>query len=628
MYPESSNNKNSTAIVIKKYFQVWLGFVLCHFTLITIYVSALMLKQYGFIYGTRINTPTEIVVGISRVIYYYGLVQFIPFSFLFALLLSLVYSMCGEWRRVSSKSNFYWTHLLFGAFAYMLLSMILWMWYPGSLGTTPVLKYIPYWVLYIFLFTVIVLILCFVARRPIQAVMFCSVCILPVIIPHHAIRDGVNYFRYSDQDHIRKRYLFFVLDSARFDDVEKSWDIPNTPVYKGISHFQSTRKQWLLMLGKDPKDVSDKFFLPLKAEYTNGSNTPPFPLSVPGEHYRASFLLDNGGTAGSNSLNLHLSELLVNDTDIDASAFPEFIPIAPWLNNYLSVVESSNNFSNIQSFLHDTSKSLERNDLVLAHTCYLEHSLSSVPEFFRFMGVNWLCQSPNYFIFDKPLNRKTSGLSPKMVAAFKTTEFLKLFKENNKEWEKSFPDLSGIFTSDHGQYFETYQGLTLCPSHGFFSSPDCAWIPIIPIGSSRIQTSPDNIPFTWLDIRQALNSSLKNQTSVVLKNNGYPIQSSFYYIAPTFGKDVTTSPYTLNISKLVLLMGFNHQLGLYLDESITRQRYDKSFTFYSVTEGLITANPASQDTYRVQVWDGYHLKRETVVPKSKLRETLELLGYS
>jgi hypothetical protein len=338
------------------------------------------------------------------------------------------------------------------------------------------------------------------------------------------------------------------------------------------------------------------------------------------------FLLDDGFTANSQTLPLGFSELCINREGIAATGGPAAIPIACWLQNIFAVVEGTNPFSDVEVFLQDTRKALSRNHVVLAHTCYLGHSLSSLEDFVGFDGWRWLMRPPIQFTQVGVTEPGTPSLA-RRVATYKTAKLLKMASAILDAVEREEPGCSGLLTSDHGQdYGDTSPG-RLSSTHGFSASPDCAWIPVIPFGRTIIQADNGHLPYTWDDFRAAIRNALETGEPLRLIRASKPILSAFPYICPPTNMTMQDQKDILSMQFLSKSINLDETGGFRFSAQIPIRNYQKSYAAYQPGNGYATLNPIGDGRYLFEAWDGYLLREKAEIPPQDLPPLLGRLGF-
>ena len=391
-------------------------------------------------------------------------------------------------------------------------------------------------------------------------------------------------------------------------------------VYPGLSQFLSTRKQWRTMLGIPIQETFDCLPFP-KGSTLETPPRSPFETNGGPCDPRIAFLLDNGGTANRNSLPLHLAEVRINGEGIAQGGLQCVLPMVGWLQNVLSPVESNNEFSSPKAFLADVQKAIGRNQVTFAHSCFLEGSLGALDEFIGFDGFQWLARRPADYSISKPTFNREDLARLRRIARFKTATFLGLIPSWYRETSAPFPNLRGVFTSDHGQNFGEHACTPMAPSHGFAATPECAWIPIVPLGETEVEPPNPPSPFTWQDISLSLQTFIKEGGVFRLRKFPNLAARAFPLVFLAGSGSQTGGPNFMSVQALCDQIRYSRSHGLYFDDSKPLADYPKSYVAFVPDQGLYTVNPEEPSRDKIQLWKDYVLCHEYTVPSAALAET-------
>jgi hypothetical protein len=410
------------------------------------------------------------------------------------------------------------------------------------------------------------------------------------------------------------------LDSARFDDVSACLA---TPPYKGISNYQSTRKQWLIMLGQPAQSIENKLFILNETELAEKNEATPFEMDQSAKNYKVGFLLDDGTTANRGNLPLQLSEVRINAEGIEMAGAPQYLPLSGWLQNILAPVESANIYSDIESFFVDSYNATDRNDLLFAHTCYLAHSITRWDEFHDMEGLNWLWRHPIYYQLHDFKSANHPGVADRDISRFKLSYLLKRSSQFTIQLASKYQNIYGLITSDHGQDFEGVSKEIGLSVHGFSASPGTVWIPMIPFGGTRINSSEANSCLTWENISLALLASLRQNSPLTISTTSGMVFTAFPYILPPLSNRNTNNQDILDMNELSANTIFRFRVGAYFLPSRPITSYRKCFTIYTSDHGLFTINPLNDHVYELRHWDSYRLLSKSTFPILNLQAVLE-----
>jgi hypothetical protein len=596
-------------------------FCLPHLLLIFAFLIAKTIRNSSF-FGVAIHVDSSILIAASLRILFFFAIKFIPFCLFAGLCIALVFrkptqqfekSYAKQFRRISITAYFVFTILL-------LLSR------PGSFEFIPVLRVLPF--VFCILITVISL-FALLAYTPgsLSARTLLVVGMVGIInIPHSTFRQIPSFFK-GKIDQQTPHRLILVLDSARLDDF-LSHTLGNSSI-TGFSHFQSTRKQWLLMLGDEPDSIQNLLFIPTNADERRKHEPSQFEKACLAKKYKLAFLLDDGGTANRDSLPLNLTEVSINGESIDSTASPQYVPISGWLQNLASDTESANIYADSSAFLEDARIAVNHNDAVFAHSCYLERPITTWVEFFRFRHFTWLKEAPRVYSSGSSESSRTDKIPASKISSFKTGIFLERANALFEDLAKTIPHFSGLLTSDHGQDYQFADKHPGPSFHGFSSNPGTVWIPVLPYGETRIQNQGSWNPITWLDIRKALTESLAHHTSLTIVPSVDAIFASFIYVLPPpkTPPGVKIDDRILSVNSISRFTKFVSPKGLTFISPIEINTYLKCYSAFIPETGLFTINPSVSGGYKIQHWEGLNLVDEHRIPSDALEANLEALGF-
>lgn len=399
--------------------------------------------------------------------------------------------------------------IAFGLLSYCAFSAFLLVQAPGAMVSFPILRLMPF--MYGFLLLGGIPCLLFVALFHSVGALRLSVVWLVVIVatinlPHDIFRVICDGFKTPIRA-AEPRFMMFVIDAARYDDVQAA--LP--PEYQkslglGVSHFGSTRKQWRLLLSGDLERTARSFFLPTREEKGATNSATLLTEIARRAGLRTCFLIDDPRTVSRNSLGIQFSEFKAPSLGMLDSILAEItlFPVCGWLWNVQSPVEGANHWSQTDVFLRDTARALRSHHIVFAHNLTLQRGLSSWEDFDAVYGKAWLQMRPTVCRLVNERQAGVDGVDALYLYRHRMKNLLALLLPWSEQ-VVSQHNVSGIFTSDHGQEFilmeggeKHYAGL-----HGWDLSPDVIWTPVLPFGRSRLAGDADG-HISWLDLRNAI----------------------------------------------------------------------------------------------------------------------------
>ena len=599
---------------------IFLGFLAVHGVAIVLICLAQLFRQFK-VFGMKVTVSYSALWASCGAMAWNYLFRFTPFAVTLSVPLAFLWVMGeGDGRRASVR------HLAtFGVLSYILFSVLLMMARPGFLGYIPVLRTIPY----LFCYGIGFLGLSFLIRKIHGGTRVrAGVVVLLVgliFLPHDLIR--TNSFSHGRPVALRGGPNIIVsVDCGRLDDVRSI--LSDARVTAGLSHYQSTRKQWEIMLGVPPERLVNTLFVPTLYEAKGMAFRGSLGGIAQSQKHRMAFLIDNGGTANQFSMDLAgFSDVRVSGPGVWQTGFPYILPVAGWLDNMVSKVESNNSFSDLNSLFKDGEAALGKNSTVFLHSCYLEQTLSSFKEYWQFDGASMIIHSPYHYVANKSAYRFEDCVLMRNIAKFKTKLFLEKANDFFRRVERNYPDYSGLLISDHGQDYGENSSSLRPGIHGFSSSVDCAWIPIVPYGQTAITSGNVDSPITWLDLNEAVQNAILKKTSLSIAHHPTDVFCEFPFIVPPPDSRKKWGDGVLDSPGIGLNIIYYPKLGIVYKEVDPISGFKKSYLIFSVGSGLYTINPLPGKNYEIMGWNGYSQKSTARVSVENIQKVLEDLRH-
>ena len=332
----------------------------------------------------------------------------------------------------------------------------------------------------------------------------------------------------------RPRLLVLGVDGLRQDVAEVArpdWKAPGGA--QPIVVVPATRLAWNILLGADPQPFSNHVVIPFRSEWERPSQTPLLDLAR-SQGVSTAFLIDD-----STTLSFGLTRTPFDEVVEPQGGWKHFFtvgaggcwPAYSWVENFVSPVETTNPWSDPEPYFRDVERLLDRREWVSAHTCQLH-----APFFLRLREIQmlrpwrWMAhQAQSYQSYQgldqaegDAYSRAGGRANPVNHYRIRTTQLLNQLAPHLVRWEKRYPAISGVLTSDHGEAHHpvvTPDGTLvsfLTGVHGFDLDPDTVRVPLHPFGQTRSALGPGDV-YSWLDLRSDLHRWLKGSRKLVLQ---------------------------------------------------------------------------------------------------------------
>jgi hypothetical protein len=322
-------------------------------------------------------------------------------------------------------------------------------------------------------------------------------------------------------------------------------------------------------------------------------------------------------------------------------------PVFSWTQNIVAPIENTNPWSDIDAYWRDVGRLAETHEWVFTHTCSLHEPIRmTLWEMQTFRPWRWLLDSAwSYRPYasnidavsdnDPRLDMRSSALGHYSIRMRKVLLHL---EPAIKEWERRFPHLSGVLTSDHGEKHPAVtnaQGKVLTHAegyHGFDLDPNSIWVPLHPFGSTRTKFKPNDI-FTWIELRDAIRDWATLGGDLVLSGRSDPLFIQFPTIRAVHLEDEETqaSASDLGIAPRELLDTlYIFEDGIWFASDAKAETFKTRKYSSALVRGaeLVLFNPTKGNRYERGVFDRYKPQSAGVVDKDAMdRELLPFTNF-
>ena len=334
-----------------------------------------------------------------------------------------------------------------------------------------------------------------------------------------------------------RRLAVVSIDALRkdvFESIMPEWKTPGGAT--AICALPATRLTWNVLLGAPLDEMQYSTIMPSESELKKQGD---LPLLRSAEKFgiRTAFIIDDSLTP-SFGLQPNLFTTVLEPEGgwkyWFTLGFGSCWPIYSWAQNYLSQVETSNIWCDTKAYYRDIDRMLETHAWVSSHNCELHAPITPRFEELRTLsGWKWLWRSAYsykaYGSLDE-LNQDKGqriGLRADPTRHFRVRSqfLLERLRPFLARWQEQYPNLSGVVTSDHGEYFATVLDHAGVPVthfsgiHGFALDPDTLLIPMHPFGQSLPNLGPEDA-YSWLDLRDNISSWIENKSVLTLRGGG------------------------------------------------------------------------------------------------------------
>lgn len=426
---------------------------------------------------------------------------------------------------------------------------------PMGMVGLPVLKHLPMGLDFLLILGGGALLLWRMYRREspnlpaVRLLAFLGFLILLPQVPHDLLRKSLPLPPPLPPD--APRVLVVGIDGVRQDLFEKhmpAWKAPGGVHPVGVA--PATRRSWSMLLGKEPATLRNSIIMPFQSDLGHPEEFKLLALARE-KGLRTAWAIDDSLTAGfGNQPNWFTT---VRESPGGWKYWFTFgygttFPVFAWSQNYIAPIENTNPWSDIRAYWRDVARLARTHHWTFTHTCILHEPIRmNLGEIQTFRPWRWLLDPPRaYRPYQSPddvasdqasrADMRSSGLAHYSV---RLNRVLKSLEPMIQDWEKAYPHLSGLVTSDHGEVHLQVQeedGTVLTymeGHHGFKLDPFSMWVPMHPFGKTRTRANDKQI-FTWIELRDAMWAAGQSGDDLLLEGRSDPLLVQFPTIRAVF----------------------------------------------------------------------------------------------
>lgn len=347
--------------------------------------------------------------------------------------------------------------------------------------------------------------------------------LLPLLVPHDSFRCLMP--QPSRLDPSTPRVILVGLDAMRqdlFEELMPTWKAPGG--VHTLAHATATRKLWNLTLGADPEAFKYSLVMPFRWE-----------LEHP-EHMKLLRHAEQKGLRTAFVINDSLSPAFGLQPNLFSSVkepdggwkywftlgYGTAWPVYSWVQNYYSIVETSNPWSDTSVYWRDVERAMEEHHWVGSHLCDLHVPITlRRSELRAWRGWAWLGDSANAY---------RSSMTPSDLAAnparqtwrgdallqyrVRMNRILKELEPKLVRWTSRYPALNGVVFSDHGETHVAVQAPNgqsthLSGMHGYWADAESSRIALHPFGCTTHRMDASQV-WTLLDLRDSIARWIQN----------------------------------------------------------------------------------------------------------------------
>lgn len=431
---------------------------------------------------------------------------------------------------------------LLGACFYVSTSLFLLASAPGAVARFPIISESPFAVTFAVLAGAAYLSSILCLRGGASRLIFCTYAASVTIIPHDVGRALWHTFS-TDQLQDKKKLMVFVVDALRLDVTNAFTRSPHH-VFRGFSHYGSTRKQYRLLVDGENPDLDRALFIPSIEELSTAGGDSSLVRIAKRSGHRMELLIDDPLTTNPASTGIPMENFTAPSKGAQEALAQStyLLPFAAWAWNVVSQVEGLNPWSDFSAFLRDSERALQSADIVVAHTVWLQHAPYKRREFKAPLGSDWyLRPARDFLLLDGPPVPQDHDFIDAQAAYNARAQWLfrQLFEKMESISRRG--DISIVVTSDHGQTFieserrgHHYPGI-----HGYFVDEETFLIPFVPISGVQV-TDPRLL--SWRSLRAGIIRWIDGEKVLVLNglSTDQDVAVPFIY-TPAVGQHLNAS---------------------------------------------------------------------------------------
>jgi len=474
--------------------------------------------------------------------------------------------------------------------------------------------------------------------------------VLLSLVPHDLFRRSPAAAELPDAT---PRLLVFGLDGVRRDLAEEA--VPGWRLPEGVSAVPSvpaTRKAWLTLMGSDAEYSLITTVIPTWKEFLDPDGMALVSLARQ-RGLQAAWAINDPTTLSFGMLQnrfAQVSEPPGGWTYWFMLGFGTLWPANTWAQNFLSPIETTNTWSDRAAYHRDLDRLLARHHWTSAHNVELHSPIVLQRQELQDLegGWGWLLQPAwKYRVYaTRAAVEKDNGLraSPRNDAERHYRVRLRRSMRDLgpwlDRWSARYPNLSGVFTSDHGELhvpIQTADGEVrshLGAIHGYVADPDTFWIPMRPFGQARFSAArPQTV--SWFDLRDAIQRWVLRPGPLEIQGNpeGWMIQFPTIDPSAVTGEHRSAAPASgsARVAKVAqiadgMLLSPN---GYWFLDNLKAEEISKGpkSTGLAVGTRLVTFNPLPQGRYSREEFEGYlRTDARTVTQEERDQELARFRG--
>jgi hypothetical protein len=286
--------------------------------------------------------------------------------------------------------------------------------------------------------------------------------------------------------------------------------------------------------------------------------------------------------------------------------WPGFCPFLSIVENWLSPLETANQVSNLSTLYRYAKRTALSRPITILHTVRLTTPPSTWGELSSLFGKKWMFVNSNFS------QRPVAQGGQEALYRYRLEKLVSFAMDWSRAFLMEYPNTSILITSDHGQCF--YAGpdspIPTAGHHGYFFSPDCAWIPFFALGKTRFE-GPPNALLTWAGLREGLRRFSREGGVLTIAGNLEPQYARSTFILhpsiqakrPLYAKDV------LDIPTLARFFRVDAE-GIYIDARIHARVRSISEIWAFPGGRIVTSNPSMYGGEIQLSWNLYEMLKE------------------
>jgi hypothetical protein len=521
--------------------------------------------------------------------------------------------------------------LLMGFATLLWLHGVLYAQVPGALGSLPLFGKLPMaMALSLFLIPGVILTLLLlrgggVARALLRGALALIILAGSLFVPHDVFRRWAPHpTPLGDSE---RRLALVSIDGLRRDTFEScmpQWKAPSD--CQPVCAFPATRLAWNALFGAPIEEMRYAKLIPYQGEL-NAPDRLALLREAERRGIRTAFLIDDSLTPSYSLVPSLFTTVLEPEGGWRywfTLGFGTSWPLFSWAQNVVSPIETSNPWCDTRAFYRDVGRQLRFHHWVSSHNCELHAPIVlRLGDLRGLSGWKWLGRSAYsyqpYTGWDQISKDQGVRLGPRASAqrhySVRAARLLSEMSPFLQDWQQTYPRLSGVVTSDHG---ETFPGIytqdrqlasTFSGIHGFRLDADTIQVPLHVFGQTTHHLKHGAL-FSWLDLRDCISAWLESQEPLSLSTNITSRIIQITAIQPAHlegGEGSVRQPRAggLEIRELMRTIVLRPN-GLWYCGDLDEVSKSHSIFSTALAQGrrLVLYNPEKDGTFYREDWDG------------------------